>query len=297
LERFELDARAMRFLLNHRVMLKEYGKAAVLTALDRYLSIEAAQSVLVAEVSTEALSAMLPSRITTMGGRSREDIARRLLEKQQRHANRSQIVAALDFLVQWDALQAPVETAFDQISEILSGDQRSLKILAEWRATLDLVNAYAIPLGRVTLQPDLVRNWDYYTGIVFELHVPSASPPHTAVRVVGGGGRYDELTHLIGSTDHTPAVGFTYYADTLTQLLHEAAPSHNQPITLADQGAMSIRWAQRLREQGVNIVLVSPDTAQEITLWVTDDDNILLNNDTYTSDDLARLTTDLEGLR
>ena len=60
-------------------------------------------------------------------------------------------------------------------------------VLDEWRSVIALLDAYGIPASRIQIQPALARNWDYYTGIVFELW--SEDGHH-----LGGGGRYDELT-------------------------------------------------------------------------------------------------------
>ncbi|MEW5933808.1 MAG: ATP phosphoribosyltransferase regulatory subunit, partial [Bacillota bacterium] len=49
---------------------------------------------------------------------------------------------------------------------------------------------------RVVLDPGLVRDREYYTGMVFEISLPGVSQP------VGGGGRYD------GTLSPEPAVGF-----------------------------------------------------------------------------------------
>ncbi|MDI7250071.1 MAG: ATP phosphoribosyltransferase regulatory subunit [Bacillota bacterium] len=51
---------------------------------------------------------------------------------------------------------------------------------------------------RVVLDPGLVRDREYYTGMVFEISLPGVSQP------VGGGGRYD------GTLSPEPAVGFAF---------------------------------------------------------------------------------------
>jgi histidyl-tRNA synthetase len=53
-----------------------------------------------------------------------------------------------------------------------------------------------------TIEPRLVRGFDYYTHTVFEVVPPNA----TAQGTIGGGGRYDGLIELFGGRP-TPAVG------------------------------------------------------------------------------------------
>ena len=52
--------------------------------------------------------------------------------------------------------------------------------------------------------PNIVRGFDYYTGMVFEIY---AKDRKIAPRSVAGGGRYDTLIESYGG-DHLPAVGF-----------------------------------------------------------------------------------------
>jgi histidyl-tRNA synthetase len=61
------------------------------------------------------------------------------------------------------------------------------------------LRAAAIPF---TIEPRLVRGFDYYTHTVFEVVPPNA----TAQGTIGGGGRYDGLIELFGGRP-TPAVG------------------------------------------------------------------------------------------
>ena len=63
-----------------------------------------------------------------------------------------------------------------------------------------LLEAISIPF---TINHGLVRGLDYYNRTVFEFVPPDVGAQST----VGGGGRYDYLSDLIGS-DHTPGVGF-----------------------------------------------------------------------------------------
>ncbi|NJL23299.1 MAG: histidine--tRNA ligase, partial [Leptolyngbyaceae cyanobacterium SM1_3_5] len=83
---------------------------------------------------------------------------------------------------------------------------------SESQARFDRVQQGLTDLGiAFMLNPRLVRGLDYYTHTAFEIQ----SSDLGAQATVCGGGRYDELTHLIGGEGDVPAVGFAYYADTL----------------------------------------------------------------------------------
>jgi histidyl-tRNA synthetase len=191
-------------------------------------------------------------RGVTMGSRTRHDIVRRLLQKRQRATERDQALAALDFLEAWSGISAEPETAFSQVEAMTApDDEEARRVLAGWREVIALLDAYGIPASRVTIQPALARNWDYYTGIVFELW--SGSGQH-----VGGGGRYDELTRLIGGENAVPAVGFAYYVDQLVAALPQVpveAPASIRISAPAENLPAAIRWAQKLRALGKTVVL------------------------------------------
>lgn len=260
LERFQLDSRTQRFLLNHLHMLKESGKDTVLEQLDKLLlgSHGFDEGEALAEVGSELstqqmLDVLLDAtqRGVTMGGRTRHDIVRRLLQKRQRASERGQIVAALGFLEQWSAISSSPSEAFDQITALIGSDQSEARYaLKHWQAVMDMLSAYGIAADNVQIQPGLARSWDYYTGIVFELW---SSGFH-----FGGGGRYDDLTRLVGGDNSVPAVGFAYYVDQLLLALPDK-PRMPQPtlsiVASAASYASAIRWAETLRARGHAVAL------------------------------------------
>lgn len=96
------------------------------------------------------------------------------------------------------------------------------------RAHLDAVVAALKTLRRpVSIDPSIVRGFDYYTRTVFELHHPDLG----ARSAVCGGGRYDHLIEELGGPD-LGAVGFAIgVAPTLVALekLGKAAPAAPPP--------------------------------------------------------------------
>lgn len=60
-------------------------------------------------------------------------------------------------------------------------------------------------ITNVVFEPEIVRGFDYYTGMVFEVQDTSPENP----RALAGGGRYDGLVSLFGG-DPLPAVGFAF---------------------------------------------------------------------------------------
>jgi histidyl-tRNA synthetase len=256
LEQFGLDSRTQRFILNHIAALADpaLGKSYVLESLDRLLrGTQHTDHNGIAypddELNTQKMLDVLldaTQRGETMGGRDRTDIVRRLLKKRQRATEREQYTAALDFLETWSAIEGTPAEAFPRIERLLSpGNTTMHALLHEWRQSVALLDAYDIPQSQKHIQPALARNWDYYTGLVFELSV--------AGRSIGGGGRYDELARLVGGEYDVPAVGFACDGDVLLSALstYETAPSTLLTIT-AESGAeaVAVRWAHSLRALG-----------------------------------------------
>ncbi|HEV7121569.1 MAG TPA: histidine--tRNA ligase [Candidatus Paceibacterota bacterium] len=69
-------------------------------------------------------------------------------------------------------------------------------------------------VGNAVFDPTLVRGFDYYTGITFEVFDTNPENP----RAIFGGGRYDRLVALFGG-DPIPAVGFAIGDVTLMDFL------------------------------------------------------------------------------
>ncbi len=267
LERFKLDSRTQRFLLHHLPTLGQTGTAYVLDQLDTLLlgnnAADDISAEAISELSTQQMLDVLldaTQRGVTMGSRTRHDIVRRLLQKRQRATERDQVVAALDFLDAWSAISATPESAFALIDSMIAPDDTAARrILGDWREVIALLNAYGIPTSSITIQPALARNWDYYTGIVFELW--SEGGQH-----IGGGGRYDELTRLIGGDHDVPAVGFAYYVDPFVAALPETPATAQSSVAISAETAdfaRAIHWAQSLRARGIAVILTpsSTDTA------------------------------------
>lgn len=106
--------------------------------------------------------------------------------------------------------------------------------------------------------PTLMRGFDYYTGIVFEIF--DTNPKNR--RAVFGGGRYDDLLSIFGA-EKIPSVGFGM-GDVTTRdvletynLLPKYAPPTELYICVLDKKYQnySNKLAQKLREEGLNVAL------------------------------------------
>jgi histidyl-tRNA synthetase len=113
-------------------------------------------------------------------------------------------------------------------------------------------------ITNVVFRQDLMRGFDYYTGIVFEIF--DNSPENK--RAVFGGGRYDELLSLFGS-EKVPAVGFgvgdVVIRDMLEtyNLLPKMTASAKLYIAVLSESSLSYadNLAQNTRNVGINTIV------------------------------------------
>ncbi len=299
LARFQLDERTERFLINNLRTLREFGAAHVLQHFERQLAgaAEPSNSSLVTgeaqqlnDWGADALLAPLldPARSgAAMGGRSRGDIARRLLRKRQRLSEREQVAAALETLEHWSQLSQPATVAFEALANLTP--KEALPQLQEWQQSVELLSCYGLSMEQIVIKPDLARNWDYYSGLVFELH--TADGQH-----LGGGGRYDELLVFLGAESPVPAVGFACWLERVVA----AIPGNGQSATLGPQTILlndankvaATRLANLLRENGLEAWLVNQADAD--TLHINQAGGITLRDRCFLFDEPGPL---LEALR
>ena len=105
---------------------------------------------------------------------------------------------------------------------------------------------------------DVMRGFDYYTGVVFEVY--DKGPEN--MRAVFGGGRYDELLSIFGK-EVVPAVGFgmgdVVIRDMLEtyKLLPEIAPVSQLHICVMNEESIGYAQdlAQSLRENCINVTV------------------------------------------
>ena len=122
-----------------------------------------------------------------------------------------------------------------------------------------LIKAFHVRgMTNVVFDPEIVRGFDYYTGMVFEIYDTSAENP----RAICGGGRYDGLVGMFGG-EAIPCVGYAMGDVTLMDFLetHGLTPK----VTSAPQvfvGTPSETdffaaqdFAMTLREQGIRTIV------------------------------------------
>ena len=103
----------------------------------------------------------------------------------------------------------------------------------------------------IYLDLGMIRDQEYYTGIVFEGYTRGLGHP------VLGGGRYDHLTRRFGA--ELPATGFAVHMERLLAILPGSANSVREELILViphpGAEAAAIRKAEDLRQTGQRVIL------------------------------------------
>jgi len=185
--------------------LADLARPAPATVLEVAASDPAA---LAADVRARMEAAGLP----LSGGRTPEEIARRLLEKVELSRVRLPDTAFAALKAFLD-IHVPLDRAVDTLAAFARDAGLRLDgALQRFSARAVAVANHGLPAGAIRYDAAFGRPLDYYTGLVFEVSAPGAARP------LAGGGRYDRLLTLLGAQKPIPGVGFSVWLDRVEQL-------------------------------------------------------------------------------
>ena len=192
---------------------------AELTSSHKQEQLPEALAVLVAEGDELGLARLLEAEMLEAGispaaGRSPEEIARRMIEKEDLAATRFS-ASLLDVLKEFLDMRVTLDTAAITLRAFAA--DHSLKIgavLQKFEARAEAIRAIGLDMNRITYDASFGRPLDYYTGLVYEIRVADGDEE----QVLAGGGRYDRLLTMLGANETIPGVGFSVWVDRLQAL-------------------------------------------------------------------------------
>jgi ATP phosphoribosyltransferase regulatory subunit len=159
----------------------------------------------------ELLSA---SGLGTIGSRTAEEIADRLVEKSSLATGIG--LRAQKALEAFLAIAGPPPSALKALRNLSRREKLDIGTAVDrFEKRIEAFAKRGVDVDRLTFAADFGRRLDYYTGFVFEIH----DPRRRDGRQIVGGGRYDRLVALIprssGGThgESIPAVGFAIWLD------------------------------------------------------------------------------------
>jgi ATP phosphoribosyltransferase regulatory subunit len=148
--------------------------------------------------------------VTTVGGRSVDEIAERFLEQASLGAGSTLPQETRALIEKFLSIAGNPDNAAVALRELAADARLAIGPAIDlFENRNGFLAARGIDLGRVKFSTGFGRSVDYYTGMVFELHDPRT-------RVVGqlvAGGRYDSLLMRLGAKSPVPAVGFAVWID------------------------------------------------------------------------------------
>ena len=171
-------------------------------------------------------------------------------------------IAALDPIF---ALSGSATDKLSQLEHLFQGIDTGLRGVAEMRELFGLI-ATVEPACTIELDLTLARGLNYYTGAIFEVKAHDVS-----IGSICGGGRYDNLTGIVGLPD-VSGVGISLGADRIYDVLTEL---DKFPATLGqaaqamlinfgtDSQAYMLQCAAALRQAGI-ATLVYPEATKKM---------------------------------
>jgi histidyl-tRNA synthetase len=141
------------------------------------------------------------------------------------------------------------------MKELLREYPKSIAAVENLEEVLKLVRESECKID-MTVDAGFARGLEYYTGMVFEIYVPSLDI------ALGGGGRYDRLVELFGG-EPSPAVGVAHGIDRIMLGMQgqKMVPETREGKTVLvmpinnELRAHALRISQQLRNAGVTVEL------------------------------------------
>jgi ATP phosphoribosyltransferase regulatory subunit len=150
--------------------------------------------------------------IETVGGRSAGEIADRFLEQASLRSGEPIAAEKRAILEAFLAISGDPDEAAIELRRLADSARLDLaRALDAFEMRNGFIAARGVAVEAVRFSAAFVRDFDYYTGFVFEAHDPATPGAKTAL----GGGRYDGLARRLGSAEDIPAVGAAITLDRL----------------------------------------------------------------------------------
>jgi len=150
---------------------------------------------------------------TNVGGRTVAEIADRFLEQSTLKGGalpRDALATIKRFL----AIAGDPDEAAAQLRSLASDTKLNLSAaIDQFESRVGFMAARGIDTRLTRFSTSFGRGLDYYTGFEFELHARG-----NGIEPLVAGGRYDGLMTQLGAATPIPAVGFSVWIETLTQL-------------------------------------------------------------------------------
>ena len=209
-------------------------------------------------VNSRAVMDYIIGKLLGQSGEEAKKTAR-LIDRKDKLSKDDFETAMRDLLGEKDALLLTLLSSqnFEGFASKLPQDEKLDRSFAEVREVI--AGLEALGITNVRYDQALMRGFDYYTGIIFEVYDKHPANP----RALFGGGRYDNLLDLFG-VERVPTVGFGMGDVTMRDVLETYKPL---PATLPPAADLYLSalsdgereyvndLAQVLRRDGVRVIV------------------------------------------
>ena len=159
---------------------------------------------------------------TNVGGRSVSEIADRFLEQSTLKGG-ALPRNALETIKRFLAIAGDPDQAVAQLRALAADAKLNITAaIDQFESRVGFMAARGIDIRATRFSTSFGRGLDYYTGFEFELHAKD-----NGVEPLVAGGRYDGLMTQLGAAVPIPAVGFSIWVETLTQMAGQPAASRS----------------------------------------------------------------------
>lgn len=188
------------------------------------------------------------------GQRTPQEILRRYVKKLRQTDAPGAFDRAVALSGELARSAGPAERARERLARVASRCGAPADALAPLNDLLDALAMYDLRGAPVLVDVALARGLAYYTGVVFDVERGTGGRR----RVIGGGGRCDELVGALGGRRPAPLIGFALELDAVAEMLppgyaEEDADGPATALVTAQEGAFAeaVATAERLRAQGI----------------------------------------------
>jgi ATP phosphoribosyltransferase regulatory subunit len=180
---------------------REVSLAALISSLD------ADPRRAVAQVASYLESAAIPA----IGARSIEEIAERLIHEAADMKEKPLSRNIVHLIESYLGISGPPKRALAEVRELAAAAGVDLRDSMEaFERRLRFISAAGVDAHRAVFSAGFGREFEYYTGFVFQIEAPGEG----GLRIAGGG-RYDGLLKAIGAPADAPAAGSAIHTERL----------------------------------------------------------------------------------
>ncbi|MGE3150114.1 MAG: ATP phosphoribosyltransferase regulatory subunit [Pseudorhodoplanes sp.] len=149
--------------------------------------------------------------ITTVGGRTVGEIADRFLDQSALGASAALPRDTRNVIERFLTIASDPDEAALALRNLAADAKIALNPAIDlFESRTGFLAARGVDVRRIKFSTAFGRGFDYYTGMVFELHNPAGGP-------LVAGGRYDGMLTRLGSPETVPAVGFAVWIERLAK--------------------------------------------------------------------------------